>query len=413
MNDEKWMRRAIELAKLGRGWTSPNPLVGAVIVKDGVVIGEGYHARYGDLHAERNALKHCTSSAKGADIYVTLEPCCHHGKQPPCTDALIEAGIRKVYVGSDDPNPLVAGKGIEILRAHGIEVETHFLKDECDALNKVFFHYIQNKTPYVVMKYAMSLDGKIAAASGDARWVTGEAARAKVHADRHAYTAIMAGIGTVLADDPMLNCRFPETKNPVRIICDSHLRIPEDSAIVKTARDIRTMIAACDISSEKSARLDACGCEILQLPSKDGHLDLTVLMQKLGEMGIDSILLEGGGELNWSALNDGIVHSVQAYIAPKIVGGRLAKTPVEGVGIAQMADAIGLANLRVTQIGEDLLLEGDVLKNDVSKSSAAENGVMKNVAAENDVPTSAAAENDMSENNVTESEVSFECSREL
>ena len=359
-DSEAYMRRAIELAKRGTGWTSPNPLVGAVIVKDGKIIGEGYHAKYGDLHAERNALKNCTQSPEGAEIYVTLEPCCHHGKQPPCTEALIEAGIRKVYVGSDDPNPLVAGKGIDILQAHGIEVQTHFLKDECDALNEVFFHYIQTQTPYVVMKYAMSIDGKIASATGDARWVTGEAARKKVHEDRHRYTAIMVGIGTVLADDPMLNCRIENTKNPVRIICDTHLRIPELSAIVQTAHTIPTIIATASQDADKKARLEADGCQILDISVLNDHIDLSVLMQKLGAQGIDSILLEGGAELNWSALSQGIVRKVQAYIAPKIIGGADAKTPVGGQGILKMSDALMLENTKIQWLGDDLLIEGTV-----------------------------------------------------
>ena len=358
--NEKYMRRAIELARRGTGWTSPNPLVGAVIVKDGKIIGEGYHAKYGDLHAERNALKNCTQSTKDAAIYVTLEPCCHHGKQPPCTQALIEACIRKVYVGSDDPNPLVAGKGIEILRAHGIEVVTHVLKAECDALNDVFFHFIQTKTPYVVMKYAMSIDGKIASSSGDARWVTGETARKKVHEDRHRYTAIMAGIGTVLADDPMLNCRVENSKNPVRIICDTHLRIPELSAIVQTAKSIPTIIATAGTDVKKREMLEKYNCQLLDIPLLENHIDLKILMQKLGAQGIDSILLEGGAMLNWSAINSGIVQKVQAYIAPKIVGGEHAKTPVGGQGIFKMSEAIHLKNIKVQTIGEDFLIEGDV-----------------------------------------------------
>lgn len=361
-NQKKYMRRAIELAQKGTGWTSPNPLVGAVIVKNGEIIGEGYHAKYGDLHAERNALKNCTTSPKGADIYVTLEPCCHHGKQPPCTDALIEAGIQKVYIGSDDPNPLVAGKGIQILRAHGIEVVTHFLKEECDALNDVFFHFIQNKTPYVVMKYAMSMDGKIAAASGDARWVTGEMARKKVHLDRHRYTGIMVGIGTVLADDPVLNCRVENTKNPVRIVCDTRLRIPEVSAIVQTANTIPTIIATASKNTEKMALLKACGCQILEVPVADGHIDLKVLMQMLGAQGIDSILLEGGAALNWSALQSGIIQKVQTYIAPKIIGGNTAKTPVGGQGILKMSDAFELERQKIEYIDEDIFIESTVRK---------------------------------------------------
>lgn len=246
MTDQEYMRRAIELAKRGEGWTSPNPLVGAVIVKNDRIIGEGYHARYGEYHAERNALRACLEPAEGADLYVTLEPCCHYGKQPPCVEAIVQAGIKRVFVGSDDPNPLVAGKGIQYLRERGIAVETHVLKEECDQLNPVFFHFIRRKAPYVVMKYAMTLDGKIAAYTGASKWVTGEEARAYVQQERHRYRGIMVGVGTVLADDPMLNCRMPGGRNPVRIICDTHLRTPLTSRIVRTAKEISTILAVCE-----------------------------------------------------------------------------------------------------------------------------------------------------------------------
>ena len=215
MTDEYYMRRAIALAQKGEGQVSPNPLVGAVIVKDGKIIGEGYHEHYGQPHAERNALANCIQSPEGATIYVTLEPCCHHGKQPPCTDALLAAGIRRVVIGSKDPNPLVHGKGIRILREHGVEVTEQVLQDECDEMNEVFFHYIQTKLPFVILKYAMTLDGKIATYTGASRWVTGEAARAHVHRMRNRYHAIMVGVGTVLADDPMLTCRLGKTENGV------------------------------------------------------------------------------------------------------------------------------------------------------------------------------------------------------
>ena len=361
--DCRYMHCAIELAKKGTGWTSPNPLVGAVIVRDGRIIGEGYHERYGDLHAERNALKHCTESPEGAVMYVTLEPCCHHGKQPPCTEAVIEAGIRKVYIGSDDPNPLVAGKGLSLLRSRGIEVVTGVCKEECDALNAVFFHYIRTKTPYVVMKYAMTMDGKIAAKTGDSKWITDEKARARVHMDRHKYTGIMVGVGTVLKDDPMLNCRAANTKSPVRIICDTHLNTPLTSQIVQTADVYQTIIATCCDKEEKQAAYIRKGCRILQTDEKNGHVDLNALMQQLGREGIDSILLEGGPTLNWSALESGIVHKVQAYIAPKLLGGAGAKSPIEGSGISKMSEAVMLKNTRVTQIGEDFLIESEVTPN--------------------------------------------------
>lgn len=360
MTDETYMRRAIVLAERGAGWTSPNPMVGAVIVKDGRIIGEGWHRRYGEAHAERNALQSCTESPVGSVLYVTLEPCCHHGKQPPCTDAILEAGIRRVVVGSGDPNPLVAGKGVEFLRAHGVTVDTGVLKEECDALNPVFFHFIQTKRPYVVMKYAMTMDGKIATRTGDSRWITGEAARQRVHQDRHRYSAIMAGVGTVLADDPLLTCRMEGGKNPVRIICDSHLRTPPDSRIVRTAREVPTILAAAVPPPECRNALEDAGCQVWDLPGPEGRVDLNALMDRLGARGIDSVLLEGGGELNWAALHSGIVQKVQAYIAPKLFGGTAAKSPIAGLGVETPAQAVRLVRTTVTQIGEDFLLESEV-----------------------------------------------------
>ncbi|MGI6013412.1 MAG: bifunctional diaminohydroxyphosphoribosylaminopyrimidine deaminase/5-amino-6-(5-phosphoribosylamino)uracil reductase RibD [Oscillospiraceae bacterium] len=360
MTDMDYMRQALHLAEKGCGFVAPNPMVGAVIVKDGVCIGQGWHARYGELHAERNALANCKGSPKGATMYVTLEPCCHYGKTPPCTDAIIENGISKVVIGSSDPNPLVAGKGVRILREHGIEVAEGVLKAECDALNRVFFHYIRTKLPYVVMKYAMTMDGKIATRTGASKWITGEAARKRVHADRHRYSAIMVGVGTVLADDPLLTCRVPEGKNPVRIVCDTHLRTPLTAQIVTTAATVKTIFAtACLDSAKQRPYLDA-GCEIIPVSERNGHLDLMQLMQRLGEDGIDSILLEGGGTLNWSALESGIVNRVQAYLAPKLFGGTGAPSPIGGMGVQTPANAVRLCRPVITQIGEDILIESEV-----------------------------------------------------
>ena len=359
MTDETYMRRALELAEKGAGWVSPNPLVGAVIVKDEEIIGEGYHERYGQLHAERNALAHCTKSSKGATIYVTLEPCCHHGKQPPCTDALLAAGIRRVVIGSKDPNPLVHGKGIRILREHGVEVTEHVLEKECDAENEVFFHYMQTKLPFVILKYAMTLDGKIATYTGASRWVTGEAARAHVHRMRNRYRAIMVGVGTVLADDPMLNVRVEGWKSPVRIVCDSSLRIPLDSQIVRSAKEYRTIVAYAgreenEEITEKIEWLHAKGVDTVCCPDEKGQIDLKKLMTNLGNEGIDSILLEGGGTLNDSALRAGIVKEVHCFIAPKLFGGKNSKTPVQGIGIGLPSEALKLKCTDICRIGEDI-----------------------------------------------------------
>lgn len=370
MPEEKYMRRAIELAKKGSGHVNPNPLVGAVIVRDGEIIGEGYHECYGQLHAERNAIANAKkrgNSLEGSTIYVTLEPCCHYGKTPPCTEAIIEEKIAKVVVGSDDPNPLVSGKGFQMLREKGIEVIPHFLKEECDAINHVFFHYIRTGTPYVAMKYAMTMDGKIACYTGDSKWVTGEKSRAHVQTLRNHYKGIMAGIGTVLADDPMLNCRIEGGRDPIRIIADSHLRIPMDSQLVRTAGQ-QPLIVAClpDADEEKAAQLQEKGVEVLRIPGvttvditeeQKEVISLPVLMKELGARKIDGILLEGGGQLNESALQAGIVDRIYCYIAPKIFGGAQAKTPVEGQGLTRAADAWQFNRIGMQEFGQDILLE--------------------------------------------------------
>ena len=370
MPEEKYMRRAIELAKKGSGHVNPNPLVGAVIVRDGEIIGEGYHECYGQLHAERNAIANAKkrgNSLEGSTIYVTLEPCCHYGKTPPCTEAIIEEKIARVVVGSDDPNPLVSGKGFQMLREKGIEVIPHFLKEECDAMNHVFFHYIRTGTPYVAMKYAMTMGGKIACYTGDSKWVTGEESRAHVQTLRNHYKGIMAGIGTVLADDPMLNCRIEGGRDPIRIIADSHLRIPIDSQLVRTAGQ-QPLIVAClpDADEGKAAQLQEKGVEVLRIPGvttaditeeQKEVISLPVLMKELGARKIDGILLEGGGQLNESALQAGIVDRIYCYIAPKIFGGAQAKTPVEGQGLTRAADAWQFNRIGMQEFGQDILLE--------------------------------------------------------
>ena len=362
MTDRDYMECAIKLAQKGIGWTNPNPLVGAVIVKNGRIIGEGYHARYGELHAERNAIASLTESAEGATIYVTLEPCCHYGKTPPCTEVIIEQKISRVVIGSRDPNPKVAGKGAAILREAGILVEEDFMKEECDRLNPVFFHYITTNTPYVVMKYAMTADGKIATKTGASKWITGPKAREVVHELRHKYMGIMVGIGTVLTDDPMLNVRLEHKKSPVRIICDSQLRIPLDSQICKSAEQYQTIVAYGNADSEKIAKLTKMGIQVVQLPDEQGKVDLKALMVYLGKIGIDSVLLEGGGTLNDSALRAGIVQKIKVFVAPKIFGGGLAKSPVAGMGVELPEDAVFLQLDEIQRIGEDLMLEYGVKK---------------------------------------------------
>jgi len=356
LTDKEYMLRAISLAKKGEGWTNPNPMVGAVIVKDGKIIGEGYHKKYGELHAERNAFASLKESAKGATMYVTMEPCCHYGKTPPCTQAIIEHEIGKVVIGSKDPNPKVSGKGVQILKEAGISLVEDFLREECDKLNPIFFHYIRTKMPYVVMKYAMTLDGKIATKTGESKWVTGKEAREEVQHMRHRYMGIMVGIGTVLADDPMLNVRAKDKKSPIRIICDSKLKIKEDSQIVKTAFNQRTIVVYADSQNiqEKLERLHSLGVETLYCPDESNQIDLKKLMIYLGNEGIDSIILEGGGTLNESAVRAGIVKEVQAFIAPKLFGGVNSKTPIEGIGVNLPSEAVKLKYTGICQIGEDI-----------------------------------------------------------
>lgn len=357
--EEQFMKRAIHLARKGIGYTNPNPVVGAVIVKGGRVIGEGFHQAYGGLHAERNALKNCTEDPQGADLYVTLEPCCHYGKTPPCTETIIEHGISRVYVGNMDPNPKVAGRGVQILREHGIQVETGIMEEECRKLNEIFFHYISHETPYVALKYAMTLDGKIAVKTGESKWITGQGAREHVHTLRHKYAAILAGIGTVLCDDPMLNARVRGGNNPVRVICDSRLRIPLSSKIVQSAKVIPTIVAACE-RTKKAEKLEELGCRVLICPEKKGHLDLMELFRILREEKLDSVLVEGGADINDSVIRTGAVQKVYAYVAPKLFGGKQARSPVEGEGIERISDAVMLDGPEITKIGEDLLLEYEV-----------------------------------------------------
>ncbi len=404
---ERFMRAAIELAKKGEGWTNPNPLVGAVIVKENQIIGQGYHHKYGDLHAERDALRDCRergNDPSGAQIFVTLEPCCHTGKQPPCVEAIVEAGIKKVVVGSRDPNPLVSGKGAAFLRERGVEVEEDFLRSECDALNFIFFHYITSKTPYVALKYAMTADGKIATAAGKSKWISCQESRDFVHQLRNKYSCIMAGIGTVLADDPLLTCRIPGGRNPTRVICDSSLRIPIDSQLVQSAAEVPTIVACaepdclqdqdCAAPSaepdsgdrmqdqnmtagenrsqaqegaalpaqdflQKEKALAKKGVQVIRCGTK--RVDLCLLMQKLGAQNLDSVLVEGGGALNFSLLQAGLVQRVYSFVAPKIFGGAAAPSPVAGSGVLEVADAFSLEQTDARKIGSDFFIEYEVV----------------------------------------------------
>lgn len=360
MNEEKYMQIALDLAKLGYGKVNPNPLVGAVVVKNDEIIGRGYHEKYGELHAERNALGNCKILPLEATMYVTLEPCCHYGKTPPCTDAIIESGIKKVVVGTLDPNEKMAGKGVKILQDAGIEVIVGILEKECKEINEIFFQYIKNQTPFVLMKYAMTQDGKIATTQGESKWITCDKSRQNVHRTRNQYMAIMVGVGTVLADDPDLTCRLDSGRNPIRIICDSKLKTPLDSKVVSNANSIKTIIAT-TISDEKACKpyWDK-GVNIVVTESKDDRVNLKELMRILGKKGIDSVLLEGGGNLNFSALDSEIINKTHCYIAPKIFGGEPAKSPIMGSGFNDVYNKIALKTIKILTFDEDIMIESEV-----------------------------------------------------
>jgi len=361
--DIQFMQQAMTLAQKGEGAVNPNPLVGALVVVDGSVVAEGYHARYGDLHAERNAFRDAELrgvDCTGATMYVTLEPCCHHGHQPPCTEAVIAHRIARVVVGLLDPNPLVAGKGLQLLREAGIEVDVvpddSTLARELRLQNRVFLRYITAHRPWIVAKYAMTLDGKVCTHTGDSRWISGVESRQRVHQLRKSLTGIVCGSGTVLADDPMLNTRIadnPEARNPIRIVVDRRLRIPLDCQLVKTARQQPTIVAYADgVDAEKLHLLEEAGVRLWHCNTLDE------LIVRAGQERIDSILLEGGGTLCEAFLREGFVDEVYAFIAPKIVGGAEARTPVEGQGVTRMADALVLQDITVQQIADDVLVHG-------------------------------------------------------
>lgn len=361
MTDEDYMREALRLAEYARGRTSPNPLVGAVIVRKGRIVAGGWHREAGTPHAEVHALAMAGELARGSTLYVTLEPCAHYGRTGPCAKAIAEAGVSRVVMALQDPNPLVAGKGAAMLREAGIEVECGILAEEAARQNEVFLKWILTKQPFVLLKTAMSLDGKIATAAGDSRWITGEAARARVHEYRDICDGIMAGIGTVLADDPSLTARLPGGRNPVRIIVDSRGRTPLASKVLTDGQAKTVLAVTAQASREKVAAFGAAGAEVLV--AGDGpEVDLAVLMRELGKREICSILAEGGGTLNFSLLKAGLVDKVLAFVAPKLLGGQTAKTPVEGEGFAALSEAVELTEMTSEVIGGDVLLTGYVQK---------------------------------------------------
>lgn len=356
-----FMKRALELAGQGWGKTNPNPLVGAVIVKDGEILGEGHHERLGQAHAEVAAFNNAVKAVDGGTLYVNLEPCSHYGRTPPCARAIIEAGISEVVVGMEDPNPKVSGNGIRMLKEAGIKVTVGVLEEEARRLNEIFVKYIAEKKPFVILKAAITLDGKIATAQGDSRWISGEESRRQVHRLRDRVAAVMVGINTVLADNPALTVRLPDGKgwNPARVIVDSRGRIPLDSRVLDPEDGAKVLLATTEgLPGEKERLLKDRGVQIIKTGGTDGRVDLPALMEELYRLEMDSVLLEGGGGLNAAALESGIVDKVLFFIAPKIIGGSRAKTAVEGEGISLMRDAHLLKGVNVSMVGGDVLMEG-------------------------------------------------------
>ena len=359
--DDGYMRRALELAAGGAGYVSPNPLVGCVIVRDGRIVGEGFHQRFGTPHAERHALHDAGNLAQGATLYVTLEPCCHTGKTPPCVDAVIAAGIERVVVAMRDPNPLVAGGGLARLREAGISVTLGVHEFEARQLNESFIKHVVTRTPFVTLKCAITLDGKIATRSGASRWITGPGARAHVHALRHATDAILVGIGTVMQDDPLLTTRLPNKRgaNPLRVIVDSHLRLPLTAKVATVSPDCRTLVATTHRARKSNhLRLKKRGVEIVCLPSyDDGRVDLAALWHHLGDQGIASVLVEGGATLSASLLTRRLVDKVQFFIAPKIIGGD-GLSVIGSCAVDEMAQAIQVYRPSCRPFDGDFLIEG-------------------------------------------------------
>jgi diaminohydroxyphosphoribosylaminopyrimidine deaminase/5-amino-6-(5-phosphoribosylamino)uracil reductase len=354
---EKFMKRAIALARRGVGRTAPNPAVGCVIVRNGVIVGEGWHKKAGEPHAEVEALLRAGAGARNGDVYVTLEPCAHYGKTPPCADALIAAGVKRVFAAMVDPNPKVSGRGVDALRAAGLQVTTGLLERESRLLNEPFIKHVTTGLPFVIMKSAMTLDGKTATASGDSRWISNEGSRRYVHRLRSIVDAVMVGGGTVNTDDPQLTSRIPGGRDPIRVVVDSGLGIPLDSRLLHLRSPARTLIATLAGVSPKADKIRSYGAEIIPCREREGRVDLADLLAILGGRGVQSILLEGGGTLAGEALRLGLIDKFLLFYAPKLVGGD-GRGLFAGQGVALMADAIPLHNLKLRKFGDDILLTG-------------------------------------------------------
>lgn len=357
--DERYMRIAINLAKKAEGMTSPNPLVGAVIVKNGKIVGSGYHKRAGLPHAEINALRHAGPAAKDATLYVTLEPCDHFGRTPPCTDAIIKSRIKKVVAAMIDPNPVNQGRGLSRLKKSGIVTAVGVLEEEARAINKPYIKFVTTRLPYVTIKIAQSLDGKIATKTGDSKWITQEDSRSHVHELRTKVDAVMVGVNTIIRDNPLLISKVSKKRQPVRIVIDTDLKTPLSSRVFSRIDDSPVIIAA----AKRSPRIkdyEGKGAEVLVAKRKNGKVDLKSLLKILGRRSIMHLLVEGGGELAAGFLEEGLADKLLFFIAPKIIGGKSAKTSVEGNGVAKVEDAILLKGMNIRRFKKDILIEADV-----------------------------------------------------
>ena len=360
LNDRDFMARALELASRGKGSVNPNPLVGAVVVVDSQIVGEGWHQQYGGLHAEINALNEAGAASNGATLYVTLgveeSPCCHHGKTPPCTDRIIHAGIRRVVVATRDPNPAINGKGLILLKNVGIEVVESVMEDEAVQQNEIFLTFIRRGTPFVELKLAMSLDGRIATKTGDAKWITGEESRIEGHRLRRKHMAIAVGVETVIQDDPGLNVRHVEGKDPVPIVLDTTGRIPLSSKLLQSPS--KAIVATCNMSEETERQILETGAQVWRLPEANGRVSIPALLARMTEAKLDSLLIEGGGEIAASFLEARAIDKVSFFYAPIRIGGREAVPGIGGVDIDKIADAMGLERVETRRLGEDLYLTG-------------------------------------------------------
>jgi diaminohydroxyphosphoribosylaminopyrimidine deaminase/5-amino-6-(5-phosphoribosylamino)uracil reductase len=357
------MRRALQLAALGRGAVEPNPMVGSVVAKGAEIIGEGAHRRFGGPHAEIEALRMAGPRARGATLYVTLEPCCHHGKTPPCTDAVVASGVSRVVIAQRDPFPEVSGGGIEQLRAAGLDVDVGVLEDEARRLNAPYLKLLRTKRPWIIAKWAMTLDGKIATRLGEGRWISGEGSRAIAHQIRGRVDAILVGRGTVEADDPLLTARPPGARTPVRVVLDTAASLAVETQLVRTAHDVPVIVVAGrEARSEEEQRLRSAGCEVFRCAEETHEGRLAELLDNLGRRRMTNVLVEGGAQVLGSLFDAGEIDEVHVFIAPKLIGGENAPSALGGRGLAEMASAVGLEEVRVEQIEDDVYVRGVVKK---------------------------------------------------